>query len=192
MSIAAKSTELAERLKREAKFIARLEHPGIVPVHDAGVLPDGRVFYVMKLVRGERLDVWAKGRELRERLRMFRRSCEAMAFAHAHEVLHRDLKPENVMVGAFGEALVMDWGLARSVSEASPAGLVMGTPAYMAPEQARGENVTSSADVYGLGAILYALLSGRAPGPKPAPLARRRVPARAPPAAAPALSLTAA
>ncbi len=172
VSIASSSTELSERLEREAKFIARLEHPGIVPVHDVGVLPDGRVFYVMKLVRGERLDLWAKGRELRERLRMFRRVCEAVAFAHAHEVLHRDLKPENVMVGAFGEALVMDWGLARYSSEASSAGVVMGTPAYMAPEQARGENVTSSADVYGLGAILYALLAGRAPGPRPEPLSQ--------------------
>lgn len=174
--IASSGGALAERLKREAKFIARLEHPGIVPVHDAGMLSDGRVFYVMKLVRGERFDDWAPTRELRERLRLFRRVCEAVAFAHAHEVLHLDLKPENVMVGAFGEALVMDWGLARLVSETGGGG-VEGTPAYMAPEQMRGEQPTSRTDVYGLGAILYALLSGEPPGKTPAPLRRDVVPA---------------
>ncbi|MDP1824242.1 MAG: serine/threonine-protein kinase [Archangium sp.] len=185
VSVAPGAGDLSERLRREAKFIARLEHPGIVPVHDSGTLPDGRVFYVMKLVRGERLDAWSKGRELRERLRLFRRICEAVAFAHAHEVLHRDLKPENVMVGEFGEALVMDWGLARLLSAppestlnvtvtlgATLAGAVVGTPAYMAPEQARGDHSALSArtDVYGLGAILYALLEGRPPGPTPPPL----------------------
>lgn len=163
VSIASSTGGLAQRLQREAKFIARLEHPGIVPVHDAGALPDGRVFYVMKLVRGERLDVWARSRELREKLRLFRRVCEAVAFAHAHQVLHLDLKPQNVMVGAFGEALVMDWGLARLVSEAS--GGVEGTPAFMAPEQTRGEAVTSATDVYGLGATLSSLLAGEVPAP---------------------------
>ena len=192
VSIAAGAGEMAERLEREAKFIARLEHPGIVPVHGAGKLPDGRVFYVMKLVRGARFDVWAQGRELRERLRLFRRVCEAVAFAHAHQVLHRDLKPENVMVGEFGEALVMDWGLARHLSaplempgtavmsaNGTLDGAIVGTPAYMAPEQARGDNAAVSArsDVYGLGAILYSLLEGKPPGPKPAPLDRSLPPA---------------
>ncbi len=108
------SGELSARLLREAKIIARLEHPGIVPVHDVGTLPDGRVFYTMKLVQGQRLDQHAA--ELGgvpERLRTFQKICEAVSFAHAHDVVHRDLKPQNIMVGRFGEVLVMDWGLAK-------------------------------------------------------------------------------
>jgi serine/threonine-protein kinase len=114
---AAATPELGERLRREAQVLARLEHPGIVPVHDVGVLDDGRIYYVMKHVRGERLDTWlrhAPGRPAA--LRLFQRICEAVAFAHAHGVVHRDLKPSNVMVGEFGEALVMDWGLAKAMS----------------------------------------------------------------------------
>jgi serine/threonine protein kinase len=177
--------ETIVRLRREARIIAHLEHPGIVPVHDVGALPDGRVFYAMKLVTGKRLDAQVRGAPpLGERLRIFLRICEPVAFAHAHGVIHRDLKPENVMVGPFGEVLVMDWGVAKHRGEPSasrpgaaptarPAsnhdtahGTVLGTPAYMAPEQARGEleRVDARADVYALGAILYFLLTGRAPG----------------------------
>jgi serine/threonine protein kinase len=105
-----------ERLLREARVLARLEHPGIVPVHDAGLLPDGRAFYAMKRVRGRRLDEYAAAVPLPERLRAFERICEAVAFAHAHGVIHRDLKPENVMVGPFGEVLVMDWGVAKTLT----------------------------------------------------------------------------
>src|ERR1700690_948884 len=108
------SGEFGARLLREAKILAQLEHPGIVPVHDAGTLPDGRVFYTMKLVQGQRLDHFRD--ELGgvpERLRTFQKICEAVSFAHAHKVLHRDLKPQNIMVGPFGEVLVMDWGLAK-------------------------------------------------------------------------------
>ena len=112
--------ELAARLLQEARVLARLEHPGIVPVYDVGELADGRIFYTMKLVRGERLDRWAaSGVSLRQRLTLFRRLCEAVGFAHAHQVLHRDLKPANVMVGAFGEVLVVDWGVAREIGQAS-------------------------------------------------------------------------
>jgi serine/threonine protein kinase len=177
VSTATGSSALGARLRNEARVIAALEHPGIVPVHDAGVLPDGRVFYAMKLVRGERLDRWSKTAEPRAALRLFQRICEAVAFAHAHGVVHRDLKPENVMVGEFGEALVMDWGLAKLVesAETSPdadgephgtdtaAGAVLGTPAFMSPEQARGDAIDRSADVFALGAVLYFLLAGRAP-----------------------------
>jgi serine/threonine protein kinase len=105
---------IEERLRREAQVLARLEHPGIVPVHDVGTLPDGRAFYTMKLVQGVPLDAYAARRPpLPERLRVFLRIADSVAFAHAQGVLHRDLKPQNVMVGAFGEVLVMDWGLAK-------------------------------------------------------------------------------
>jgi serine/threonine protein kinase len=178
-------SETIARLRREARIIAHLEHPGIVPVHDVGALPDGRVFYAMKLVTGKRLDAQVReGPSLGERLRLFLRICEPVAFAHARGVIHRDLKPENVMLGPFGEVLVMDWGVAKrrgeppashsgSAPAARPAsdhdtahGTVLGTPAYMAPEQARGEveRLDARADVYALGAILYFLLTGRAPG----------------------------
>jgi len=106
--------DIAKRMVREAQIIARLEHPGIVPVHDVGLLPDGRVFYAMKLVRGGRLDEYASGNvSLKDRLRKFQAACEAVAFAHAHGVIHRDLKPQNIMIGSFGEVLVLDWGVAK-------------------------------------------------------------------------------
>jgi eukaryotic-like serine/threonine-protein kinase len=109
--------ELAGRLIREARILALLEHPGIVPVHDVGSLADGRVFYTMKFVEGQRLDQYiASIASAPDRLRVFLRICDAVAFAHARDVLHRDLKPANVMVGPFGEVLVMDWGLAKILS----------------------------------------------------------------------------
>src|SRR6266849_6784473 len=110
--------DLARRLNREARVLARLEHPGIVPVHDVGTLSDGRVFYAMKFVEGQRLDKHIEAvTSLPDRLRLFLRICDAAAFAHVRGVLHRDLKPANVMVGAFGEVLVMDWGLAKILRE---------------------------------------------------------------------------
>ncbi len=177
--------DLAARLVAEARLLARLEHPNIVPVHDLGMLPDGSVFYVMKYVRGERLDQWSrKGATRPEILRLFLKICEAVAFAHARGIVHRDLKPENVMVGPFGEALVMDWGVAKilasrqedqptpggsggSLPAGTAHGTVLGTPAYMAPEQARGEvhRIDERTDVHALGAILYFLLSGSPPVP---------------------------
>jgi eukaryotic-like serine/threonine-protein kinase len=106
--------DLANRLIREARVLAALEHPGIVPVHDVGTLADGRVFYTMKFVEGRRLDRYIESVEsVPDRLRIFLRVCDAVAFAHARGVLHRDLKPPNIMVGPFGEVLVMDWGLAK-------------------------------------------------------------------------------
>jgi serine/threonine protein kinase len=170
VSAGAHTEETCLRLRREAQVLARLEHPAIVPVHDVGTLPDGRVYYVMKLVRGVRLDVWARqAHDRRAVLSLFQRIGEAVAFAHAHRVLHRDLKPENVMVGAFGEALVMDWGIAKELDAATePAGTIVGTPGHMAPEQARGEAVDARTDVYGLGTLLAFLLSR---DDVPAPLA---------------------
>jgi eukaryotic-like serine/threonine-protein kinase len=107
-------SDLAERLVREARVLARLEHPGIVPVHEVGTLADGRVFYTMKFVEGQRLDQFiANMTSTPDRLRLFLRICDPVGFAHARGVLHRDLKPANIMVGPFGEVLVMDWGLAK-------------------------------------------------------------------------------
>jgi serine/threonine protein kinase len=114
LDIPGTDADLANRLIREARVLARLEHPGIVPVHDVGTLPDGRVFYTMKFVEGQRLDKFIESvPSTPDRLRLFLRICDAVAFAHARGVLHRDLKPANIMVGPFGEVLVMDWGLAK-------------------------------------------------------------------------------
>ena len=107
------SADLAARLMKEAIVLACLEHPGIVPVHDAGTLADGRTFYCMKHVEGQTLDRYAGSLPLRERLRLFQRIAEPLAFAHSRGVIHRDLKPANIMIGPFGEVLIMDWGLAR-------------------------------------------------------------------------------
>jgi eukaryotic-like serine/threonine-protein kinase len=174
------SAGMIERMRREAFIIASLEHPGIVPIHDLGQLADGRVFYVMKYVRGKHLDEYLNSEiTLNERLRLFRTSCETVAFAHAHGIVHRDLKPENIMVGPFGEVLVMDWGIAKLRDEPDPAltpseeptssstahGAILGTPEFMSPEQARGESskVDEHSDVYALGAILKYLVSSTSP-----------------------------
>jgi serine/threonine protein kinase len=164
--------DIASRLTREARTLARLEHPGIV--------------YAMKLVRGAPLDqLPATG--LAERLRIVERVCEAVAFAHAHGVIHRDLKPQNVMVGPFGEVLVMDWGVAKIVGGATSLGIdtvpdaghhaapstghgvVLGTPGYMAPEQAAGDPslVDARADVYAIGAILRDLCAANVEASRP-------------------------
>lgn len=167
----------AEALLEEARVLARLEHPGLVPVHDAGRLPDGRAFYAMKLVRGEGLAAAAaRTGTLPERLRLFLRVCEPVAFANTAGVVHRDLKPSNVMVGPFGEVLVLDWGLARTAAAAGAAD-ASGTPGFMAPEQAAGGPVDARTDVYGLGALLDGLLRV-APAPS-APKALAAIVARA-------------
>jgi serine/threonine-protein kinase len=163
--------DFAERMRREARVIARLEHPGIVPLHDAGTLPDGRVFYAMKLVRGRRLDEVAAtppaeedddAANIAELLRLFVRVCEAVAFAHANGVVHCDLKPANVMVGEFGEVLVMDWGVARGLTDLPGGHVIAGTPGFMSPEQERGEPLDAATDVYALGAMLASILAPRA------------------------------
>ena len=154
----------ARRLQREAHILARLDHPGIVPVHDAGSLEDGRAFYVMKLVKGRRLDDLLRDAvPIATRLTMFDRILDAVAFAHAHGVVHRDLKPENVMVGGFGEVYVMDWGVAQDGGSDAEAAVV-GTPGFMAPEQQLARDVDPRADIYALGMVLAQVI-GEAPAP---------------------------
>jgi serine/threonine protein kinase len=206
--LSAPDPDAARRMLQEARIVAGLEHPGIVPVHDAGVLPDGRVFYAMKRVRGSPLESHDE-RSVPALLRIFEKVCEAVAFAHAHGVIHRDLKPANVMVGEFGEVLVMDWGVARltapaaaSEEEGEPprsptalfpaahvatqAGSVIGTRGYMAPEQARGQTADERSDVFALGGILAFLLTRRHPpaAADDAPFAESDGRTRVPPALA--------
>jgi serine/threonine protein kinase len=190
------STALEGRLRTEARVLASLEHPGIVPIHDVGRLADGRLFYVMKRVRGRTLrDELRVVTDVTDRLRIFERICDPVAFAHAHGLIHRDLKPENIMIGAFGEVMVMDWGTVKvdsrqpvgtrqAIASRQPSidiqqsplatrqsaidtetGTVIGTRGFMAPEQARGagEEIDQRTDVYGLGAILYLLLTNDVP-----------------------------
>ena len=189
LNAALRSSEGVERLAREARILAALDHPGIIPVHDLGRLGDGRVYYVMKLVEGTRLDQLvrrfaapppaARDRSgLSEVLQVFLKICDAVAFAHAKGIVHRDLKPQNIMIGSFGEVLVLDWGVAGFLDEtvldsAAPGnsrpsaptltvgGTVMGTPGYMPPEQATGkvQLINERSDVFALGAILDFLLS---------------------------------
>ena len=161
---------LEDRLRLEARVLARLEHPGIVPVHDAGVLDDGRLYYVMKLVHGETLAAHAPALVTEaDRLAVFERIVEAVAFAHESGVVHRDLQPANVMVGRFGEVLVLDWGVARLAELVESAGIRVGTPGFMAPELQRGDSAgtTPAADVFALGALLCWLVAGSPPSEKP-------------------------
>ncbi|AUX39591.1 protein kinase [Sorangium cellulosum] len=184
------------RFLAEARLTAALQHPGIVPVHDCGALADGRLWFTMKEVRGRTLgdviaEMYTAGGgslspvALRRAIDTFLRVCEAVAYAHSRGVMHRDLKPANVMIGEFGEVLVMDWGLARPAAPLAPAGddgaadaleaveaapltrpgEVLGTLLYMAPEQACGEGdrLGAACDVYALGVVLYEILAGRHP-----------------------------
>ena len=185
----------AARFVEEARITGQLQHPGIPAVYQVGTLPGGRPFLAMKLIKGDTLDALLKQHAALDPLSVFEAIAQAVGYAHAHGVIHRDLKPTNVMVGSFGEVQVMDWGLAkvlgaRSVSEGRPggdpeattaatvikslrdtdgshtqAGSILGTPAFMAPEQAAGEldKVDARADVFGLGAILCVLLTGKPP-----------------------------
>ena len=178
---------VARRMEREARVLAALEHPGIVAIHDAGILVDGRPFYVMRLVRGRRLDEQVRNESRGERLRRFLSVCDAVSFAHSRGVIHRDLKPANVMVGEFGEVLVLDWGVAKVANEDSVHprtsivsdgdtgdGVVIGTPGFMAPEQsAGGIRLDARADVFALGAILRDLAGvEKVPAPLNAVIAR--------------------
>ena len=187
------------RFVAEARITGQLEHPNIVPLYEMGVAADGTIFYTMRLVEGVTLsdilfDIRVGNKNaitrypLGQLLTMFQKVCDAMAYAHSRGVAHRDLKPDNIMIGEFGEVLVMDWGLAKLLPEAAAAdgspeeettvsgrqvrdpfhtlnGLVKGTPRYMAPEQAEGkiDQIDERTDIYSLGAILYTILTLRPP-----------------------------
>lgn len=166
---------LVKSFFREAKLAGSLEHPGIVPLHEFGTLPDGRPYLTMRIISGrtlaEEMRAAEPGEQSRARfLEILLAVAKTLAFAHARRVVHGDLKPQNVMVGAFGEIQVIDWGFARALSESrvepnAKLARVLGTPAYMAPEQARGDQVRIDArtDVFGLGAILHEILTGDPP-----------------------------
>ena len=193
----AKSPLHQARFVREAEITGSLEHPGIVPVYGLGRHPDGRPFYAMRFVHGESLAVAVErlhatefadlGKyeiELRKLLRRFLDVCNAVAYAHSRGVIHRDLKPENVMLGPFGETLVVDWGVAKVVGRSESAagelesgarieenalyqtlpGSVVGTASFMSPEQAEGRHraVGPTSDIYSL-ATLYKILTGKVP-----------------------------
>jgi serine/threonine-protein kinase len=197
--------EYRARFVLEAEITGRLEHPGIVPVYGLGTYPNGRPFYAMRLIRGSSLkeaieryhatrpsllNPGEKGLQLRKLLGRFIDICDALEYAHSLGIVHRDLKPANVMLGDYGETLVVDWGLAKvmgrpdlastfgiklrpkALGQSTPTqvGAVVGTPQYMSPEQASGQTdlVGPHSDVYGLGATLYCLLTGRPPLANPA------------------------
>ena len=179
-----KDARAQARFIREAKITARLEHPNIVPIHEAGHWPDGPRFYAMKLVLGmtlaTRLEEAVTDEERLQLVPHLIGVADAVAYAHSQGILHRDLKPSNVMVGRFGETVLIDWGLAKDLNDAeseppssddrmSPGvfetsdGIVVGTPPYMPPEQAMAKRLDQRADVYSLGAMLYHVLSGHRP-----------------------------
>ena len=192
------NADMVRRFVEEAQIGGQLQHPGIVPIYEMGTFGDRRPFFSMKLVKGDTLAQLLAGRKdpgdgLPRFLSIFESIAQTVAYAHARGVIHRDLKPSNVMVGAFGEVQVMDWGLAKVLprggvaddaeagkvpqeetviatarsgsadSDLSRAGSVLGTPSYMAPEQARGEidRVDERADVFALGSILCEILTGQ-------------------------------
>jgi serine/threonine-protein kinase len=189
---------MSRRFLEEARVCGQLQHPGVPPIHDLGELADGRPFFAMKLVKGHTLAQLLRQRrglaeDLPHLVGVFVQVCQAVAYAHSRGIIHRDLKPANVMVGAFGEVQVMDWGLAKilggtpapvdelTIDQASTlfttraadsdshtqAGTILGTPSYMAPEQARGQvgYLDERADVFGLGAVLCEILTGQPPYP---------------------------
>jgi PAS domain S-box-containing protein len=192
--------EVVRRFLEEARITSRLQHPGVVPIHEMGLSPDGLPFFAMQLVRGRTMDDILKHREdsaseLARLLTIFVQVCQTVAYAHRLGVIHRDLKPANIMIGEFGVVKVTDWGLAKVIDEpeltdaiaaaqaaaalgrsgrptdspptqiATMSGTIFGTPAYLPPEQARGEieRINRHADVFGLGSILCEILTGSPP-----------------------------
>ena len=170
-----------DRFFQEARILANIDHPGTIPVFEAGMLPDGQSFYSMQKIEGETLQKLLDNRikeEIESRHRtvhfidIFERVCQTVAYSHQRGIIHRDLKPENIMVGELGQVFVIDWGIAKKLPDEKWAGesktvvgSVMGTPAYMSPEQADGYTYESDerTDVFSLGTILYEILTGKQP-----------------------------
>lgn len=176
------SPQLLARFEREVRITARLQHPSIVPVYEAGQNERGEPWFAMKLLAGRTLADVVQATPPEARLGLLPRVIalsEALAYAHGQRIIHRDLKPANVIVGEFGETVVIDWGVAKDLLDDAPepsselmagvagsltqVGSIFGTPSYMPPEQGRGEPIDERADVYSLGALLYEVLSGRPP-----------------------------
>lgn len=156
---ALKVMEDAAGMLTEARTVAKLEHPGIVAMYEAGTLLDGRGYGVMRIVEGERLDIYLKGAHgLAERLEVAMKLCDAVAYAHSQGVIHRDLNPRNVLLGKFGQVVVLDWGLALWERHGDGTGEVVGTRRYMAPEQQQGQSVDARIDVFALGVLIEDLL----------------------------------
>ncbi|NNF57574.1 MAG: protein kinase, partial [Rhodothermaceae bacterium] len=162
---------LVERFRRERRILARLDHPHVARLLDGGALPDGRPYLVMEYVEGEPLTRYAEEKQLslEERLRLFGAVCDVVAYAHRNLVVHRDLKPSNILVSTEGTVKLLDFGIARLLSDEEGDALLTGTeqrlhtPVYAAPEQIRGEPVTTATDVYALGVVLYELLTSHRP-----------------------------
>ena len=173
---------LFRRFESEALLTANVQHPAVVPIYERGELSDGRPFYSMKLISGRSLrELIDERKNLADRIALLPNViavAEALAHAHTRRVVHRDVKPSNIIMGEFGETVLIDWGVAKdlvdgcgkelpsyssSATDRTEVGAIIGTPAYMSPEQARGSRVDERADVFSLGATLYHLLAGRAP-----------------------------
>ena len=171
------STQAIQRFNTEARLTAQLQHPAVVPVYEAGRLPDGRLYFTMKEIRGTTLRqvIATKHLRLRRQLDALVRVCQAVAYAHSRGVIHRDIKPDNIMIGEFGEVMVVDWGVARLLAEVqtdgeglvgledtlqTQVGALIGTPAYMAPELIEGAPSSPASDIYALGAVLFDVLAG--------------------------------
>lgn len=162
------AAERAESFARERRLLARLDHPGIARLIDAGVAPDGRPYIVMDYVDGQPIDAWCRSHaaDLDTRLKLFRETCDAVAFAHANLVVHRDIKPSNILIDPAGKPRLVDFGIGKLLddSAALPATTqAMLTPDYAAPEQLGGDEATVATDVYALGVVLYELVSGQSP-----------------------------
>ena len=199
-ALEAVSPQRARHFQFEAEITGRLDHPGVVPVYGLGHDASGRLYYAMRFIRGETLQqaveqfhrgyppgkIWRRGIAFQKLIRSFLAVCQTIGYAHSQGVIHRDVKPANIMLGHYGETLVVDWGLAKrlperaatgaetvdgtaaaetTVTDQTMLGQIKGSPAYMSPEQAEGrtDRIGHRSDIYSLGATLYTILAGKLP-----------------------------